>query len=108
MNDEAFRLGDASKLTEAAEGLEDVKAAVEKTKESRESLFSYAVLSGETDAVQLVHDLVVNLFGGKNRDVSVDHAYARTHETESYNALLCLLMGMAVMDILRSICFPCS
>eukprot|EP00752_Nemacystus_decipiens_P011859 g10519.t1 len=66
VNDDKFRLGDASPLVDPGK---DVKAAVEKIKESRESLFSYAVLSGDTDAVQRVYNLIVKLFDGQRQDI---------------------------------------
>lgn len=73
-NDGKFSFDNALELTKPGE---NVRAAVKKIKESGESLFSYAVLSGNTDAVQLVHDLIVNLFGDRKKDVSAHSAYAR-------------------------------
>lgn len=44
-------------------GGEDVKTAVQTITKCRRSLFSYAIMSGKTEAVEYIYILVAGIFG---------------------------------------------
>ena len=50
---------------------DDVKAAVAMISGHGQSVFAYTVLSGRTDAVELVYRLIVKLFGSQTDEVRV-------------------------------------